>query len=145
MSDFNRSVILALFGLFLILGPLANAQFTPIPAGVGNLGNGITDTWYTATGAGTTSTTDSFVNSFAGQSVAQGFGFPFGFGGFGCGLGAGFTPFASVGPFQTGVGGNWGWQDSAASNTARAQTFGLQPIGLAFGIPVAGPGGLVYT
>jgi hypothetical protein len=130
-----------------VLCPIADAQCAPLAVGAGNLGNGITDTWYSTSGFGGSATTDSFVNSFVGPTAAQGFGSPFGFGG--CGfpaLGAcGISPFASFGPFQTGVGGNWGTQNSAANGAARATTFGLQPIGLAFGIPVAGPGGLLYT
>lgn len=142
MSYYSRLVVLALFGLFLVLCPIADAQCAPVAplaVGAGNLGNGITDTWYSTSGFGGATTTDSFVNSFAGQTAVEGFGSPFGFGA--CGI----SPFASFGPFQAGIGGNWGAQNSFADGAARATTFGLQPIGLAFGIPVAGPGGLLYT
>jgi hypothetical protein len=146
MSHFKRLVVLALFGLFLAAVSTAGAEFAPLAVGAGNLGNGITNTWYSTEGLGEATNTDSFVNSFVGPTAAQGFGFPFGFGGFGCGLGAcGATPFASFGPFQTGVGGNFGAQNTASAGAMGTSTFGLQPIGLVFGVPVAGPGGLLYT
>ncbi len=150
MSYFNRLVVLALFGLFLVTVPMAYAQCAPLAVGAGNLGNGITDTWYTTQGVGGAATTDSFVNDFVGQTAVQGCGGPFGFGGWGCGVpfggcGGGFAPFASFGPFSTGVGTNFGTQNSAACGAAGASSFGLQPIGLVFGVPVSGPGGFLYT
>ncbi len=145
MSYFNRVIVLALFGLFLVLCPVAYAQCTPLAVSPGNFGNGITDTWYTTSGVGGAATTDSFVNNYLGQTAVQGFGGPFGFGCSPCGLGCGVGPFASYGPFSTGVGGNFGTQNSAATGTAESTTFGLQPIGLVFGVPVAGPGGYLYT
>lgn len=146
MSYFNRLVVLALFGLFLVAVTMTNAQVAPLAIGAGNLGNGITSSWYSTTGVGEAVNTDSFVNDFVGQTAVQGSGFPFGFGGFGCGLGGfGATPFASFGPFQTGVGSNFGTQNTAATGAAGSESFGLQPIGLVFGVPVSGPGGFLYT
>lgn len=150
MSYFNRLVVLALFGLFIVAVSTASAQVAPLAIGAGNLGNGITNTWYTTSGVGGAATTDSFVNDFVGQTAVQGFGSPFGFGGPGCGFPAfggcgGFSPFASFGPFSTGLGTNFGTQNSAATGAAGASSFGLQPIGLVFGIPVSGPGGFLYT
>jgi hypothetical protein len=162
MSYMNRLVVLAFFGFVLMaLCLTADAQCAPLlaqpplsgvglPVPYGNFGSGITDSWYTTAGSGNSFNTDTFVNSFAGPSAVQGCGGPFGFGGWGCGPcgfgGCGIpSAFSSWGPFQSGVGGNFGNQFSAASGVARSQTFGLQPIGLAFGVPVAGPGGLVFT
>ncbi len=158
MRYINRLVVLVLFGLLLALVPAANAQSLPslasAPAAVGlvpygNTGNGITDAVTWTTGTGVAATTDSFVNSFFGPTAFDatgGFGFP-GFGGLGCGLGLGGFPsaFGSWGPFQTGVGGNFGQQSTQATGFSEASSFGLQPIGLVFGVPVAGPGGLVFT
>lgn len=145
MSHFKRLVVLALFGLFLAAVSTAGAEFAPLAVGAGNLGNGITSTWYSTEGFGEAANTDSFVNSFVGPTAAQGFGFPFGFGGFGCSPCATGLPFASFGPLQTGVGGNFGAQNTASAGAMGTSTFGLQPIGLVFGVPVAGPGGLLYT
>ncbi len=160
MSYFNRLVMLALFGLLLALCPASHAQSLPLLAGApcglglvpyGNTGNGITDvvTWTTA--SGTATNTDSFVNSFFGPTAVQGtggLGFPL-FDGWGCGLGLGGcgipSLFSSCGPLQTGVGGNWGAQNTATTGFSEAESFGLQPIGLAFGVPVPGPGGLLFT
>lgn len=148
MSYINRLVVLALFGLFFALSLTANAQSVPLLAGApvglglvpyGNTGNGITDVVTWTTGVGTTANTDSFVNSFFGPSSVQGFGGPF-FGG--CGIP---SAFAGWGPFQSGVGGNWGAQNSAATGFSEASSFGLQPIGVVFGVPVPGPGGLLFT
>ena len=154
--SFSRLMIIALSGLLLGLGMVANAQAVPLlaqpplggvglPVPYGNFGNGITDTWYTTTGVGGAASTDSFLNGFVGPASVQGFGgfaFPF-FDGFGCG--APPTAFSAWGPFQAGVGGNWGAQNSAAMGVARSMTFGLQPTGLVFGVPVAGPGGYVFA
>jgi hypothetical protein len=157
MSYINKLVVIALFGLFAFC-LTAEAQSVPLLAGApvglglvpyGNTGNGITDAVTWTTGAGTAATTDSFVNNFLGPSAVQGFGgcgFP-GFGGWGCGLGACGIPsaFGSWGPFQTGIGGNFGQQCSQATGFSEASSFGLQPIGVVFGVPVAGPGGLLFT
>ncbi|HTY91232.1 MAG TPA: hypothetical protein VMC84_08660 [Methanocella sp.] len=137
--------MLALFGLFIVAASAASAQVTPLAVGAGNLGNGITNTWYTTSGVGGAATTDSFVNDYVGQTAVQGCGGPFGWGGWGGWGGCGISPFASYGPFSTGVGGNWGAQNSAATGSAGASSFGLQPIGVVFGVPVAGPGGYLYT
>ncbi len=147
MSKINRLLVLTLFGFALVaIGLTANAQVPPVaPVGLGvvplgNAGNGITETTTWSSGVGGAASTDSFVNSFFGPTAFQGVGGPFGFG---CG---GFpSAFTSAGPFQTGVGGNFGAQNSAACGGSTASSFGLQPIGLAFGIPVAGPNGLLYT
>jgi hypothetical protein len=156
MSYYNRLVVLAIFGFVLMSFSLtANAQLVPscaipladigLPVAYGNVGNGITNTFITTSGSGNVATTDSFVNNFLGQNVVQGLGGPFGGWGCGpCGFG-GAGGFASTGPFQTGVGGNIGAQSSEACGSAGSSSFGLQPIGLAFGIPVAGPSGLLYT
>jgi hypothetical protein len=160
MSYINRLVVLALFGLLLALCPAAEAQCAPLLAGApvglglvpyGNTGNGITDAVTWTTGAGTAANTDSFVNSFLGPTAVQGtggFGFP-GFDGWGGGFGLGAcgfpSSFANWGPFQTGIGGNLGTQQTAATGFSEASSFGLQPIGLAFGVPVPGPGGLLFT
>jgi hypothetical protein len=119
----------------------------------GNTGNGITNTVTWTTGSGAALNTDSFLNNFVGPTAAQatGLGFP-GFNGWGCGP-FGFGPgacgfpggFASFGPFQSGVGGNVGTQQTAATGFSGSQSFGLQPIGLAFGVPVPGPNGLLFT
>lgn len=157
MSNFKPLIVLALFGIALVALSLpASAQVAPLlcgappiggvglPVPYGNFGNGITesDTW--SNGIGNAATTNSFVNDFTGQLAAQGFGGPFG--GL-CGpCGVGPTAFSSFGPFQTGVGGDWGAQNSAANGGSHAMTFGLQPLGgVVFGIPVPGPGGLVFT
>lgn len=105
-----------------------------VPVAYGNFGNGIVTTSTWSGGAGSSVATDSFLNSLA---------IPFdGFGGFGCGpFGLGGFGF---GPFQSAFGDNVGTQASEASGFSQSTTFGLQPVGLAFGIPVAGPGGLVY-
>ncbi len=159
MSYYNRLVVLAIFAFVLTSFSLtANAQLVPscaipladigLPVAYGNVGNGITNTFITTSGTGNVASTDSFVNNFLGQNVVQGLGGPFG--GFGCGgcggcgLG-GVGGFASNGPFQIGVGGNIGAQNSAACGSAGSSSFGLQPLGLAFGVPVAGPSGLLYT
>ncbi len=157
MSYTSRLVVLAFFGLLVALAPAAEAQCAPLLAGApvglglvpyGNTGNGITDVVTWTTGAGSSAATDSFVNSFIGPTAFQetgGFGFP-GFDGWGCGLGGGFpSSFLSWGPFQTGIGGNLGSQQTAATGFSEASSFGLQPIGLAFGVPVPGPGGLLFT
>ncbi len=160
MSYFNRLVVLTLFGLLLALVPAANAQCLPLLAGApaavglvpyGNTGNGITDTVTWTTGSGAALNTDSFVNNFVGPTAAQatGLGFPL-FDGWGCGFGAGAcggfpSSFSSFGPFQAGVGGNWGTQQSTGTGFSEAQSFGLQPIGLAFGVPVPAAGGLLFT
>jgi hypothetical protein len=160
MSYINRLVVLALFGLLLALGPAAEAQCAPLLAGApvglglvpyGNTGNGITDAVTWTTGTGTSATTDSFVNNFVGPTAVQGTGgcgFPL-FNGWGCGLGLGAcgfpSSFANWGPFQTGLGGNWGAQNTAVTGFSEASSFGLQPIGVVFGVPVAGSGGLLFT
>lgn len=161
MSYIKRLVVLALFGFVLMAFCLtANAQSVPLLAGApvglglvpyGNTGNGITDAVTWTTGAGTAANTDSFVNSFLGPTAVQGtggFGFP-GFDGWGGGFGLGAcgfpSSFASWGPFQTGIGGNLGTQQTTATGFSEASSFGLQPIGVVFGVPVAAPGGLLFT
>lgn len=163
MSYTKRLVVLALFGLLFALVPAAHAQCLPVapiaPAAAGlvpfgNTGNGITDVTTWTTGSGSAVNTNGFVDNFVGPTAIQGtgLGFPL-FDGWGCGpcgfggLGAcGFpSNFASFGPFQTGVGNNVGTQQSAATGFSDAESFGLQPIGLAFGVPVPCPAGLLFT
>ncbi len=160
MSYYNRLVVLAIFGFVLMsLCLTANAQLVPscavplgdigLPVAYGNVGNGITNTFMTTSGTGNAASTDGFVNNYLGQNVVQGFGGPFGGLGCGCspcGLGlGGVGGLATTGPFQVGTGGNFGAQNSQAFGSAGSSSFGLQPIGLAFGVPVAGPSGLLYT
>lgn len=46
---------------------------------------------------------------------------------------------------QSGLGGNVGAQNSATGTYSRSTAFGMAPLGsLVFGIPVAGPAGLLY-
>ncbi len=122
----------AQIGFPALAAPPLNAWGVPIA--YGNFGNGIVTTSTWSGGVGSSLATDSFANNLA---------VPFdGFGGFGCspcGLG-GF----GFGPFQSAFGSNVGTQASQASGFSQSTTFGPQPIGLAFGIPVPGPGGLVY-
>lgn len=111
-------------------GALPLAAITP----AGTIGSGIFETDCWSTGVGTTAATDSFANS-----VISPFGGPF---------------FDPCGPFaagpcgglaQSGVGGNFGTQNSATSTGSHTTAFGLGPMpGLAFGIPVPGPAGLAY-
>jgi hypothetical protein len=109
-----------------------------VPVAYGNFGNGIVTTSTWSGGVGSSVATDSFVNSLAGP-----FGIGDGFGGFGCGP-CGLGGLATFGPLQSAFGGNLGTQASQASGFSQSTTFGLQPIGLAFGIPVPGPGGLAF-
>src|SRR5271157_1704917 len=155
MSYFNRLIVLTLFGLvFMTFAMTANAQTVPViaipptpalaaPIPFGNAGNGITTSSTWTSGVGNAAGSDVFGNSFTGQNAVQGFGGPFGFGFGPCGLGG--SNFASWGPFQAGTGGNFGSQNSAASGGATSTSFGLQPVGVAFGIPIAGAGGFSFT
>ena len=143
MRYVTKLIVLAIFGVFALAICLpAGAQFGNIleaappidawgvPVAYGNFGNGIvtTDTW--TSGVGSTTTTDSF-----GSGLAAG-----------TGLGCGFSPFGlGVGPFQTGFGGNLGVQGTQAAGFSESTTFGLQQPQIVFGIPVAGPSGLIYT
>lgn len=140
MSYFNKLIVLAIFGLVLAgLSMTAEAQCTPLVSGapavpavglpvipMGNVGNGITDSVTWTTGVGNALNTNSF-NNLAG---------PFG--------GCGFAPFG-LGAFQNGFGANVGTQNSAEVGYSESRSFGLQPQGIVFGVPVSGPGGLLYT
>jgi len=140
--------------VLIALTTAANAQSIPViaipptpalaaPIPFGNAGNGITTSSTWTSGVGNAAGSDVFGNSFTGQNAVQGFGGPFGFGCGPCGLGG--SNFASWGPFQAGTGGNFGAQNSAVNGGSTATSFGLQPIGVAFGIPVAGAGGFSFT
>ncbi len=143
MKFVSKLLVLAVFGVFSLASCLpAGAQLgcpafaAPplnswgVPVAYGNFGNGIvtTDTW--TSGVGSTVNTDSFGSALATP--------------FGAGLGCGFSPFG-IGPFQTGFGGNLGVQGSQATGFSESTTFGLQQPQVAFGIPVPGPAGLVFT
>jgi hypothetical protein len=132
--------------LFVVLAAVAVMMITPAaaqffgpalstPTGGFAPGFSETTTWSQGTGASTNS--DSFVSDTFG---------PFGGSFFdGCSP-CGFGGFGPVGGFaQTGVGGNFGAQNSAMGTFSHTESFGLgQPVGLAFGIPVPGPAGLMY-
>lgn len=92
-------------------------------------------TWSQGVGAATS--TDAFFNG-----IASPFGAPF-FGGCGpCGFG-GFGPVGGIA--QAGVGANFGAQNEAMGTFTHTESFGLgQPVGLAFGVPIPGPAGLMY-
>jgi hypothetical protein len=129
--------------LFVVLAALAVMMITPAAAQFfgpslatpgGGYAPGYVDsvTWSSGVGAATTS--DSFFNG-----IASPFGGPF-FGGFPCGFAG---PFGGIA--QAGVGGNFGAENSAMGTYTRTTSFGLgQPVGLAFGVPVPGPAGLLY-
>lgn len=132
--------------LFVVLAALAVMMITPAAAQFygpalaspcGGYAPGFVDSISWSQGTGATTNSDSF---FSG--VASPFGGPF-FGGCGpCGFG-GFGPIGGLA--QTGLGGNFGAQNSAMGSYTRTTSFGLgQPVGLAFGIPVPGPAGLYY-
>jgi hypothetical protein len=129
-------VVLAALAVMLI-SPAAAQFFGPAlasPAGGYAPGFSESTTWSQGVGAATNS--DSFFNG-----VATPFGGSF-FGGFPCGFG-GFGPDGGIA--QTGVGSNFGAQNSAMGSYTRTTSFGLgQPVGLAFGMPVPGPAGLNY-
>jgi hypothetical protein len=142
MRFVTKLLVLAIFGVVSLATCLpAGAQLTcptfaapplnswGVPVAYGNFGNGIvtTDTWTAGTGAAVN--TDSFGSSSA---------VPLG------GLGCGFSPFG-IGPFQTGFGGNLGTQSTQATGFSESTTFGLQQPQIVFGVPVPGPGGLLYT
>jgi hypothetical protein len=158
MSYFNKLLVLTLFGLVLTAFSLtANAQCLPVldvpsvaapglMVPFGNAGNGITNSVSWTAGSGNAAATDSFTNNFLGQNAVQGFGGPFGLGLWNpCSCGLGGTGFASSGPFQSGLGANLGTQSTSVSGYSSASSFGLQPNGVAFGIPIAGPGGYMFT
>ncbi len=132
--------------LFVALAALAVIMITPAaaqffgpalasPAGGYAPGFSESTTWSQGTGAATNA--DSFFSGTVGP-----FGTPFLDGCSPCGIG-GFGP---IGGFaQNGVGGNIGVQNSAMGTFTHTESFGLgQPVGLAFGIPVPGPAGLMY-
>ncbi|WP_148266667.1 hypothetical protein [Methanocella arvoryzae] len=116
-----------------IAGSLPLAAITPY----GTVGSGIfeTDSWTYGTGASQVS--DSFASNVISPFGGSFFS-PFGPCGFGAGLGCG-------GLAQSGLGGNLGAQESATATGTHTTAFGIGPTpGLVFGIPVAGPAGLVY-
>jgi hypothetical protein len=129
--------------LFVALAALAVMMITPAAAQffgpalaspAGGYAPGFVDSVTWSQGAGASTNTDSFVNN-----VVSPFGGPF-FSGFPCGFGAGIGGLA-----QTGLGSNFGAQNSAMGTYTRTTSFGLgQPVGLAFGVPVPGPAGLLY-
>jgi hypothetical protein len=128
--------------LFVALAALAVMMITPAAAQffgpalaspAGGYAPGFVDSVSWSQGAGAATNTDSFFSGVAGP-----FGSPF-LGGFPCGFG----PVGGIA--QTGLGGNFGAQNSAMGTYTRTTSFGLgQPVGLAFGIPVPGPAGLMY-
>jgi hypothetical protein len=129
--------------LFVALAALAVMMITPAAAQfygpalaspAGGYAPGFSESVTWSQGAGAATNADSFVNN-----VISPFGGSF-FDGFPCGFG-GFGPIGGIA--QTGVGGNFGAQNSAMGTYTRTTSFGLgQPNGLAFGIPVPGPAGL---
>jgi hypothetical protein len=129
-------VVLAALAVMLI-SPAAAQFFGPALASpAGGYAPGFVDSVTWSQGVGAATNADSFLNG-----VASPFGGPF-FGGFPCGFG-GFGPVGGIA--QTGVGGNFGAQNSAMGSYTRTTSFGLgQPVGLAFGVPVPGPAGLMY-
>ncbi len=132
--------------LFVVLAALAVMMITPAaaqffgpalasPAGGYAPGFSESTTW--SQGVGASTNTDAFVND-----VVSPFGGPFFGGAFPCGFG-GFGPVGGIA--QTGVGSNFGAQNSAMGTFTHTESFGLgQPVGLAFGVPVPGPAGLMY-
>jgi hypothetical protein len=133
--------------LFVVLAALAVMMVTPAAAQffgpalaspAGGYAPGYVDSVSWSQGAGASTNTDSFFSGLGGP-----FGGPFlgGACGFPCGFGGGF----GGGLAQTGLGSNFGAQNSAMGTYTRTTSFGLgQPIGLAFGVPVPGPAGLMY-
>jgi hypothetical protein len=136
---FKLFVTLAACAVMLIMP--ASAQFfgPALATPTGGYAPGFSEsvTWSGGTGAATNS--DSFLSN-----VVSPFGGPFFGAGFGpCGIGGLAGPIGGL--VQSGIGGNFGAQNSAMGTFSRTTSFGLgQPIGLAFGIPVPGPGGLLY-
>jgi hypothetical protein len=131
--------------LFVVLAALAVMMITPAAAQfygpalaspAGGYAPGFVDSVSWSQGAGAATSTDAFANN-----VISPFGGSF-FGGFPCGFG-GFGPIGGLA--QSGVGSNFGAQNSAMTSFTETTSFGLgQPNGLVFGIPVAGPSGLLY-
>jgi len=141
----QRGVLMGMFRLFVVLAALAVMMITPAAAQfygpalaspAGGYAPGFSESVTWSQGVGSAANTDTFANN-----VVSPFGGSF-FGGFPCGFG-GFGPIGGIA--QTGVGTNFGAQNSAMGTYTRTTSFGLgQPNGLAFGIPVAGPAGLMY-
>jgi len=139
---FKLFVTLAACAVMLIMP--ASAQFfgPALATPTGGYAPGFSEsvTWSGGTGAATNS--DSFLSNVVSPFGGPFFGdicSPCGFGGFG-GFGGPIGGYA-----QNGLGGNFGAQNSAMGTFSRTTSFGLgQPIGLAFGIPVPGPAGLLY-
>jgi hypothetical protein len=146
----QRGVFMRMIKLFVTLAALAVMMITPAAAQfygpalaspAGGYAPGFVDSVSWTSGVGAATNTDSFFNGIAsplgGSFFDGGFGFP-------CGIGCGFGgPIGGIA--QTGVGSNFGAQNSAMDSYTRTTSFGLgQPNGLAFGIPVPGPAGLMY-
>jgi hypothetical protein len=135
-----------MFKLFVVLAALAVMMITPaaaqffgpaVASPAGGYAPGYVDSVTWSQGVGAATNADSFLNNvvspFGGSFFGGACGFPVGFGG---GIG---------GLAQTGLGSNFGAQNSAMGTYTRTTSFGLgQPVGLAFGIPVPGPAGLMY-
>jgi hypothetical protein len=127
-------VVLAALAVMMIT-PAAAQFFGPAMASpAGGYAPGYVDSVTWSQGVGATTNADSFASG-----VLSPFGGPF-FGSFPCGFGAGIGGLS-----QTGLGSNFGAQNSAQGTYTRTTSFGLgQPVGLAFGTPVPGPAGLMY-
>jgi len=127
--------------LFVALAALAVMMITPAAAQffgpalaspAGGYAPGFVDSVTWSQGAGASTNTNAFASNalspFSGPFFGGACGFPCGFGD---GLG--------------GFGSNFGAQNSAMGTFTRTTSFGLgQPVGLAFGVPVPGPAGLLY-
>jgi hypothetical protein len=125
-------LFVALAVLTVVLVMPAGAQFfgPALASPTGGYAPGFSESVSWTSGVGAAASTDAFFNGIA--SPFGGFGFPCGFG-----------PFGGVA--QTGVGSNFGAENSAMGTYTRTTSFGLgQPYGLAFGVPVPGPAGLFY-
>lgn len=130
-------VMLAVLAVISI-APAAAQFFGPALASpAGGYAPGFVDSVSWSQGVGAATNTDSFFSDVVGPFSGPFFGGcgPFGFGGFG--------PIGGLA--QTGLGSNFGTQNSAMGTYTRTTSFGLgQPVVLAFGVPVPGPGGLMF-
>lgn len=151
MSKVIRLAALALFGIIAVamsmpasgwLGP--NFCYGPgdvlpaaMPAPYGTLGSGFFETESYTIGTGAATASDAFTNSVISPGAwpfGGSFWSPCGFGAGGCG-----------GLAQTGLGSNFGAQNSATGTYTRSTAFGLAPSKVVgFGIPIPGPGGFIY-
>ncbi len=123
-------LFVALAVLAVVLVMPAGAQFfgPAIASPTGGYAPGFSESVSWTSGVGAAASTDAVFNS-----IVSPFGGPF----------FGFGPFG--GAAETGIGSNFGAENSAMGTFTRTTSFGLgQPDGLAFGIPVPGPGGLIY-